>query len=152
MRFGSSPNGETRIIEQNCIFLKQCNITLIFAQMLLSVSLFYPPSSPLGELIHFDGVEWPCKCWTQRREGRRRKRRRCKLVASDQISSLLTAASLPSILSPFLQCPKRIMATVKENPLVALPSVCGGRRGGGARTDRYSRGNRGGRQTAMQRR
>ena len=70
----------------------------------VSLSLSLSASVPLGELIHFDGVEWPCKCWT------RRKRRRCKLVASDQISlphSLthsLTHYFLPSFL-PFFFLP-----------------------------------------------
>ena len=82
-----------------------------------------PLALPLGELIHFDGVEWPCKCWT------RRKRRRCKLVASDQISRVCLCCSLPLSLaasSPSLppQCPKRIMATVKGNPLAGGAAKC----------------------------
>ena len=62
----------------------------------LSLSLSLSASVPLGELIHFDGVEWPCKCWT------RRKRRRCKLVASDQISRVYYCSLPHSLLPSFL--------------------------------------------------
>ena len=82
---------QQKMLTMIAIVDRDTQISLLFVSASPSLSL---ASLPLGELIHFDGVEWPCNCWT------RRKRRRCKLVASDQIRRVcngsLTLSLLPS--------------------------------------------------------